>query len=200
VACLLASLCTNQVCFDLRELDGAENANTTREQGLYNCPHLPQGAPTSPALANHCAYRLDRRLAGLAKAAGASYTRYADDLAFSGDDAFRKKIRRFQVHVAATIMEEGFDVHHRKTRVMTRSMRQQLAGVVVNKHANVARRDYEQLKAIVHNCLRKGVESQNRNSNPDFRSYLAGRIAHVEAINPRRGQKLKDQFHAIDWS
>ena len=52
---------------------------------LYGRRHLPQGAPTSPALANVCAWRIDRRLAGLAEAAGADYTRYADDLAFSGD-------------------------------------------------------------------------------------------------------------------
>ncbi|MGF6725986.1 hypothetical protein P3T43_005371 [Paraburkholderia sp. GAS41] len=48
------------------------------EKQRYRTRHLPQGAPTSPALANLCAFRLDLRLAGLARALGATYTRYAD--------------------------------------------------------------------------------------------------------------------------
>src|SRR4029077_10406034 len=46
---------------------------------------LPQGACTSPALSNQVARRLDKRLGGLANKLGLAYTRYADDLTFSGD-------------------------------------------------------------------------------------------------------------------
>ncbi len=82
---------------------------------LYARPHLPQGAPASPALANICMYRADCRLAGLAQSAGAHYTRYADDLAFSGNKPFEKCAERFSTHVAAILLEEDLHVNHRKT-------------------------------------------------------------------------------------
>jgi RNA-directed DNA polymerase len=61
---------------------------------------------------------VDCRLAGLAESAGARYTRYADDLAFSGDEEFEMRVGRFATHVAAILLEEGFAVNHRKTRIM----------------------------------------------------------------------------------
>src|SRR5882757_7819190 len=146
---------------------------------LYARPHLPQGASTSPALANLCAYRLDCRLAGLAESAGAVYTRYADDLAFSGDEEFEKRVERFSIHVAAILMEEGFSVHHRKTRIMRQGVRQHLAGVVANQHPNVIRPDFDRLKATLNNCVRLGPETQNRAGHPSFRSHLDGRVAFV---------------------
>jgi RNA-directed DNA polymerase len=90
---------------------------------LYSLPHLPQGAPTSPALANLCAYRADCRLTGLARAAGTEYTRYTDDLAFSGEEEFERSVERFSVHAAAVLLEEGFAANHRKTRIMRQSVR-----------------------------------------------------------------------------
>src|SRR5205814_468833 len=89
---------------------------------LYARPHLPQGAPTSPALANVTAFRLDCRLSGLARSAGASYTRYADDLAFSGGEEFSRVVERFVTHAAAVAREEGFSVNQRKTRIIGRGV------------------------------------------------------------------------------
>ena len=92
VADRLGGICTNAVHADVwsgRPLEiGAREWQEART--LYARPHLPQGAPTSPALANLTAYRLDCRLSGLARTAGAVYTRYADDLAFSGGEEFTR--------------------------------------------------------------------------------------------------------------
>ena len=156
---------------------------------------MPQGAPTSPALANACAYRADCRLAGLAESAGLDYTRYADDLAFSGD----RISSTFAAHAVAILMEEGFDVNHRKTRIMRQGVRQCLAGLVTNQRLNVAREDFDQLKATLTNCVRHGPVSQNRHGHPQFRLHLEGRIAFVSSLNRAKGQRLRRIFEQIEW-
>lgn len=195
VARLLTGLCTNVAPIDVwRDLEN----QTSRER--LRSPHVPQGAPTSPALANLCAYRLDCRLSALAAAVGAAYTRYADDLAFSGDKALECVARRFHIAVCRMALEEGFEVHTRKTRFMRQGVRQQLAGVVLNVRPNVRRARYDELKAILTNCLRHGPHGQNREGRPDFRGHLRGRIAHVAAIHPARGRRLLRLFEGIAWA
>ncbi len=201
VADLLGGVCTNAVPRDVwkqapQELSAAD-LREARE--LYARPHLPQGAPTSPALANLCTYRVDCRLAGLASSAGAQYTRYADDLAFSGDEAFDWRVDRFATHVAAVLLEEGFQPFHRKTRVMRQGVRQHLAGIVTNRHANIMRPDFDRLKAVLTNCVRRGPEGENRAAHPRFREHLEGRVAFVENVNPARGRRLRELFEQIRW-
>ncbi len=201
VAELLTGLCTNSVpTAVIKASPAATNPQRTRElKLLYQRPHLPQGVPTSPALANLAAYRLDCRLAGLAKAVGARYTRYADDLVFSGGNDFARMVDRFYIQACAIALEEGFEVHTRKTKIMRRSLSQRAAGIVLNEHSNVPRREYDRLKAILHNCVMHGPASQNRDGVADFRAHLAGRVAHVEMINPARGRKLRAEFGRIEW-
>ncbi len=202
VADLLTGLCVNSVpwhAWDKRRFSVTDQC-ARQAVWRYAKPHLPQGAPTSPALANLCAYRLDCRLTGLAMSVDATYSRYADDLAISGGENLSRVARRFQIHVCATAMEEGFRVNHRKTRIMRQGVRQQIAGLVVNKRINLSRADRDALKATLTNCVRFGPDSQNRNAHADFRSHLHGKIAFVESINPQWGAKLRKLFDRIDWS
>lgn len=201
VADLLAGICTNAVPSDVWRKQGlaVDLLQLNRARALYSRPHLPQGAPTSPALANLCTYRLDCRLSALAHAVGSAYTRYADDLAFSGSGAFERRVGLFLTHVAAIVFEEGFTVQHRKTRLMRQGARQYLAGLVVNQSPNVVRADFDRLKAILTNCVRHGPESQNREAHPSFRSHLEGRVGFVETINPAKGKRLRRIFKEIQW-
>ncbi len=201
VADLLGGICTNATSayvWKERPLEvSLEDWREARE--LYARPHLPQGASTSPALANICCHRVDCRLRGLAKAAGVEYTRYADDLAFSGDHDFEKHIERFATHAAAILLDEGFAVNFRKTRIMRQGVRQQLVGLIANQRMNVMRADFDRLKATLTNCVRHGPASQNRDSHLQFRSHLEGRVAFVESINVQKGQRLRTIFEQIRW-
>jgi RNA-directed DNA polymerase len=199
VARTLAGLCTNRAPVGIWRRPDAPGPDAWRTRQLYVRAHLPQGAPTSPGLANLCAYRLDARLAGLAASAGAAYTRYADDLAFSGDGSFARGIARFHVHACAIALEEGFAVNTRKTRVMRQGVRQKLAGAVLNVRPNIGRDDFDALKATLHNCVKHGPSDQNRAGHADFRAHLLGRIGHVATLNPDRAGKLKAMFDRVDW-
>ncbi len=200
VADLLGGICTTATPGKVwKALPSADPRHRSDPRMLYARPHLPQGAPTSPALANICSFHLDCRLAGLAKSADAIYSRYADDLAFSGGEDFVRNAERFSIHVAAIFREEGFRVHHRKTRVMRQSVRQHLAGLVANQRLNIRRGDFDRLKAILTNCVRFGAESQNREAHPQFRSHLQGRVAFMENVNPTKGKRLRAIFERIRW-
>jgi hypothetical protein len=108
-------------------------------------------------------------------------------------------VERFAAHAAAVLLEEGFEVHHRKTRIMRRGVRQHLAGVVTNERVNVVRADFDRLKATLTNCVKHGPASQNREGHPEFRLHLAGRVAFVEMINPQKGARLRRIFEKIEW-
>jgi hypothetical protein len=169
--------------------------------GFYRSLHpmLPQGAPTSPALANLLSRRLDCRMNGLAQRFKATYTRYADDLTFSGGEEFRRDLRRFVPLVKKILREQRLRPAPGKLRFARKGSPMKVTGIVVNSKLNVPQRDYRELRAILHNCLKLGPASQNRSMHPKFREHLRGRIAFVASINPARGAKLKAAFDRISW-
>ena len=201
VARHLAALTTTQT-----HLKVVESQRPSQHRGqfsasrLYLPAHLPQGAPTSPAIANIMAYRLDGRLTGLATAAKAHYTRYADDLLFSGDRSFGRHVKNFAATVGSIALEQGFQINHRKTKIQFASQRQSATGIVLNKHPNVNRRDYDRLKAVLFNCVAHGPASQNSDRIPNFKQHLSGRINWVAQVNPNRAKKLWTLMEQIDWN
>ena len=201
VADLLGGLCTTSTPRRTWRNTGLELSpdELQRARLLYTRPHLPQGAPTSPAISNLCAFRLDSRISALAKAAGATYTRYADDLAFSGDEPFARKADRFAHHVFAIILDEGFKPHYRKTRLMRPAVRQHLAGLTLNVHPNLPRRELDRLEATLTNCVRHGPATQNHDAHSDFKRHLEGKVAHATMVNPTRTTKLCSLLAQIQW-
>lgn len=197
ISAALSALCTNTPNPDM--LGDIYHTLPWKKKKLITQPHLPQGAPTSPALANLCCWKLDKRLEGLAKKSNVTYSRYADDFAFSGGKNLYKNNLYFRKTIEQIASEEGFLINHSKTFTKTRSQQQSLVGVVVNEHPNISRKEYDEIKAILHNCKTHGAVYQNKDQHTNFQDFLRGKIAYVNAINPSKGEKLQNMYQKIQW-
>jgi hypothetical protein len=204
LAHVLTGLCTNVVPLSVWEGIPHSQAPSSVQRRFWlgrqlATPHLPQGAPTSPALANLAAFRLDRRLSGLAASFEVAYSRYADDLTFSGPRRLDRRASHLERLVTRIVGEEGFAVNPSKSCVQTAGGRQLVCGLVVNSHPNISRRDYDKLKAILHRAARYGPAGPTHDRATNLRAHLEGRIAWVASLNPERGTKLRRRFDQIDW-
>jgi RNA-directed DNA polymerase len=129
----------------------------------------------------------------------AVYTRYADDLTFSGGAELARRPDAFLRGVDRIVTDQGHRLNARKTRVRRAGVRQSVTGVVVNERTSPGRREVDRLHAVLHNAVVHGPASQNRAGHPDFRAHLLGRIGWVEQVHPARAVRLREEFDRITW-
>ena len=188
---------------------------------------LPQGACTSPILANMVTARLDGQLTGLARKHRLIFSRYADDITFSTKrDQFPEELAIFDDHdsgtecvlgkkLASIFSTNGFKINHSKTRIQRRGIRQrqEVTGLVVNVVVNTNKKYYDQVRAMLHawekfgedSCLEvftKHYDTKNRFSENKFlyREVVKGKLEHIR--NVRGGvnwkyRKLLKQYCAL---
>lgn len=190
VAEALAQLCTVR-------LDSAGLARLPAEMRMQaRDRRLPQGAPTSPALANLCAIRLDRRLAAYATEAGWRYSRYADDLVFSSEAPSSSDMRRALPTLERILRDEGFAPHPAKTRIQSHGQRQRVTGIVTNARPALAREEFDRLKAEVH----AWCQGRERIIDGETRALallrLRGRLGWLRQVHPTRGERLLSRLRA----
>jgi hypothetical protein len=149
-----------------------------------------QGAPTSPGLANAIALTLDHRLRGLARKHGFAYTRYADDLSFSGNDI--ATAQRLVKWAESIVRSEGFRLNRAKTCVMTQAGAQRVAGVTVNQELGWSRRQRRELRAALHQA------TQGPPADPETLLRLRGKLAFVHMLNPAQAGRLARQAGTRD--
>lgn len=167
---------------------------------------LPQGSPTSPTLTNILCKKLDRRLNGLAKRFGATYTRYADDITFSSQHQIYKK-EEFIHELNRIIAEDnlfkfkegiksiGFQLHvnEQKTRLQKSAHRQEATGLIVNEKVNVRKRYVKQLRMWLYYWEKYGFEKAERIFKRD---YIADK-GHVKKGVPNMANVLDGKLEFL---
>lgn len=158
--------------------------------------HLPQGAPTSPAITNLMCRRLDARLAGFARKHGFAYTRYADDLTLSARDP-GADIGAALAVLHKVVRAEGWEVHPDKVRVQRRGSRQEVTGIVVNERLGIDRRVLRRFRALLHQIGQTGPAGKQWNGSSDVLGAAAGFASFVRMVDPVRGAALQADVAAL---
>ena len=135
---------------------------------------LPQGAPTSPHLANLAFYECDLQLESIAKENLMNYTRYADDMTFSGED----EIITLEDQVNKIIKKYHYELSFQKSKRMGKNHRQKVTGLIVNKKVLLPRELRRKIRAIKHDVKSIGLDNAVQksslvNSVNELNGYLA---------------------------
>lgn len=150
--------------------------------------HCVQGAPTSPALCNALVMKLDRRITGLARKFGVNYTRYADDLTFSGPLDHKQAFGLTQA-VRRIVEAEGFIMNADKTLLLSHARRQTVTGAVVNQTLGLSRQERRRLRAMLHHES-QGKSLHDAEKQPATSAQLQGKLAYLKMLNAEQWEKL----------
>ncbi|SDF84926.1 RNA-directed DNA polymerase [Paenibacillus sp. cl6col] len=157
---------------------------------------LPQGAPTSPMLSNLITQRLDLRIAKFASKNKIRYTRYADDLTFSGD--FEEGI--VINFVRKVLLSDGFLINEQKTRVRKQNQQQEVTGIVVNEKLQASKKYRKSLRQKIYYIKRYGLEDHISKIEFDnkirYLYHLLGTANFILNVNPN-DEEAKEYFNYL---
>nr|WP_286674689.1 reverse transcriptase family protein [Clostridium sp. VAP51] len=163
---------------------------------------LPQGSPTSPYLANIIASKLDERLSKLSKKLNICYSRYADDITFSGElDKFPS------LKLLNKIIEEcGFKINYKKVSLQNKKQGQIITGLSLSNGVKIPKKYKKETSKHLYYCKKYGVFGHlaymKKNKNIDyngFREWLLGRIYYINSVEPDVAKKMLEDFNTIEW-
>ena len=153
--------------------------------------HVPQGAPTSPALANIICRQLDRELQDLADTNNVIYTRYADDISFSHKDK-KFRITKLIDPVKTIIRYYGFKLNKTKTRVLRPHRRMCITGVVINEKLSVPKYVWRNVRAQLHNLIK-----YEKTLSFEEQQKLRGKIEWIGLFRPQLKTTFLEQLGKV---
>lgn len=160
---------------------------------------LPQGSPASPYLSNVACLKLDKRLSAFASSCEAVYSRYADDITFSGS----RGIANYLPIIKEIIEGEGFTVNNKKTRIAYYYQRQEVTGLVINNGKVRVNRLYKRsLLQEIYYCQKFGVDEHLRYTKCDknfYKEHLYGKAYFVHMVEPSAGKKIIKKLNDVKW-
>ena len=159
---------------------------------------LPQGSPASPSISNLVLLKLDKRLSCLAESIGCDYSRYADDITFSGN----RSIESIVPLVKKIVVEEGFQINEDKVRLQYSYQCQEVTGLIVNKKLSVSRKIIEELDNAIYFCKKYGVADHMRHIKCDksfYQDHLYGLAYFVNMVDKEKGIKYLERLDEINW-
>ncbi len=143
--------------------------------------HLPQGAPTSTTLANVVLTTCDDEIRTVCDRSEVTYTRYVDDLIFSGNQA-----RSVINEVVRLLKKRGFRSPHAKQHIMGPHKCHEITGVVVNSTPGVSRKRKSRIRAAIHQL--KFINDPREREKAML--SLRGKIGFVNQVNTGSARSL----------
>ena len=196
----LSKICTVILPDDYVKNFNERELKSFRELVPIGNASLPQGAPTSPTLSNLICKNLDYRLSILAEKLNVDYSRYADDITFSGTLKNLPKIKLLR-HI---IRDEGFCINWNKVGVYKKGRKQIVTGLTVSNGVHVPREFKNEVKKHLYGCLNFGLENHLNFIGADdknfYKEWLLGKIFFIKSIEPDYAKSLVDKFNLIEWN
>lgn len=170
-----------------------------KDNYIQNNRCLPQGAPTSPYLSNLILKEFDDNVASFCKKNNIKYTRYADDMTFSGESIPKSSLISF---VKDKLSHIGLFLNEDKTNFMKQNEPQIVSGVIINRKIQLPKNVRNDIRKVMYFIKKYGIENHMEKTN-EKRSYyinhLLGKIQYGLSLNPDDNElkKYRDEIYLL---
>lgn len=131
---------------------------------------LPQGTPTSSYISNLVLRSFDIKVGNFCEDRNISYTRYCDDMTFSGNFDTKEII----TFVKNALFKEGFILNKQKIKIIKPNKAQRVTGLVCNEKLNIPRPYKKAIRQSMYYINKYGLDNHLKHikSLDDKTTYL----------------------------